>query len=133
MAGPKTVLVVDDELSMRIFIATLLETAGWKPVVCKNGGDGIRKARELKPDLVILDVMMPKEGGAAMYRALKSDEALRRIPVLMLSAVAESSFRHYLSMLRAGVDDPVPDPDAYLEKPPDPKQLAATVLRLVGA
>ena len=132
MTGMKTVLVVDDELSMRIFIATLLETSGFRPVLCKNGIEGIRKAREIVPDLVVLDVMMPGEGGVQMYRALKTDAGLQDIPVLMLSAVEEASFAHYLSMLRARVDTPIPDPDAYLEKPPEADRLREVVVGLLG-
>ena len=132
MTGRKTVLVVDDELSLRIFIATLLETSGFSPVLCKNGHDGTLKAREIKPALIILDVMMPGEGGVEMYRALKTDAELRDIPVLMLSAVSRASFSHYLRMLNARIDPPVPDPDAYLEKPPDANQLRETVIRLVS-
>lgn len=132
MAGAKTVLVVDDEMAMRIFIATLLETSGYRPLLCKNGHDGIRQARQTPPDLIILDVMMPGEGGAQMYRELKSDAALRNVPVLMLSAVEESSFCHYLNMLRARSEDPIPDPDAYLEKPPEAERLKAVIVSLLG-
>jgi CheY-like chemotaxis protein len=133
LAGRKTVLVVDDELSMRIFIATLLETSGYAPVLCKDGREGIRKARELRPDLIILDVMMPGEGGVRMYRTLKTEPAMRNIPVLMLSGVEEKSFSHFLGMLRSHIETPIPDPDAYLEKPPEPGRLQATVDRLLGA
>ncbi|HYA01797.1 MAG TPA: response regulator, partial [Syntrophobacteria bacterium] len=58
----KTVLVVDDELDMRTFISTLLETSGYRALVATNGEEGIKKAREHKPAVIILDVMMPKEG-----------------------------------------------------------------------
>ena len=132
MAGAKTVLVVDDEMAMRIFIATLLETSGYRPLLCKNGRDGIRQARQTPPDLIILDVMMPGEGGAQMYRELKSDAALRNVPVLMLSAVEKASFCHYLNMLRARSEDPIPDPDAYLEKPPEAERLKAVIVSLLG-
>ena len=81
----KTVLIVEDELDMRIFISTLLETSGYRPVMTKNGKEGLLKARDIGPDLIILDVMMPGEGGVQMYRQLKSDNALMDIPVIMLS------------------------------------------------
>ena len=127
----KTVLVVDDELDMRIFLSTLLETSGYRPVVTRDGSEGILKARELLPDLIILDVMMPGEGGVVMYRQLRTDKALQYIPVIMLSAVARKTFTHYLRMINASMERPIPAPDAYVEKPPEAEELLATAARLV--
>ncbi|MBW2195921.1 MAG: response regulator, partial [Deltaproteobacteria bacterium] len=56
---PKEILIVDDEPHMRVFMATLFETSGYKPVLARNGNEGIQKARERIPALIILDVMMP--------------------------------------------------------------------------
>lgn len=124
---PKTVLVVDDQMEMRIFLRTLLETNGFKPVLTSDGRMGLKAAQEQKPDLIILDVMMPNEGGALMYRNLKTDDELSRIPVIMLSAVAPKAFRHYLHMLNAQADQPLPTPDFYLEKPPSPDQVLQAI------
>ena len=68
----KTVLIVEDELDMRIFISTLLETSGYQPVMTRDGNEGMLKAQDICPDLIILDVMMPGEGGVQMYRQLKN-------------------------------------------------------------
>ena len=121
------ILIVDDEMDMRIFMSTLFETSGFKPITARDGGQGLAKVRENKPDLIILDVMMPGEGGALMYKALKSDPQLEAIPVIMLSAVNETSYRHYLKMLNARSATPCPDPEAYMEKPPDPDALLQLV------
>ena len=59
---------IDDELDMRTFLSTLFETSGYKPLVAADGVEGLQKAREAKPELMILDVMMPKEGGVQLYR-----------------------------------------------------------------
>ncbi len=127
----KIILIVDDELDMRIFMTTLFETSGFKAVAVRDGSQGLVRARSLNPDLILLDVMMPGEGGAAMYKALKSDPALSRIPVVMLSAVDEKAFRHYLTMLNAQMKTPVPAPDGYVVKPPDPDGLMALVKSLM--
>lgn len=119
----KKILIVDDELDMRIFLSTLLETSGYRPVTTRDGMDGVSKARAGKPDLILLDVMMPGEGGVQMYRNLKTDPELAMIPVVMLSAVEKKSFDHYLSMLNSSMPCPIPQPAAYLEKPVDPDQL----------
>ncbi len=127
----KTVLVVEDELDMRFFLKTLLETSGYRPVIAKNGSDGMAKAKENPPDLILLDVMMPEQGGAIMYRDLKSDVALKKIPVIILSAVSRSTFEHYLKMLALKSADKVPAPDAYVEKPPDPRNLLRIIQQFV--
>ncbi|MEW5734158.1 MAG: response regulator [Thermodesulfobacteriota bacterium] len=128
----KKVLVVEDELDMRIFLSTLLETNGFGLVSSKNGREGIQAARTVRPDLIILDLMMPDEGGARMYRTLKEDRELCRIPVLLLSAVPESSFRHFLSMLSLRSDQAVPAPDIYIRKPPDAGDLLSAIRRLLA-
>jgi CheY-like chemotaxis protein len=125
--GKKKVLVVDDEMDMRIYIATVLETAGYQPIITREGREGFRRAKDAQPDLVILDVMMPGEGGAEMYRRLKTDPGLTAIPVVMLSAVKSQTFHHYLNMLNARLDPPVPLPEVYLEKPFEPEELLAAV------
>jgi len=76
--------------------------------------------------------MMPGDGGVKMYSRLKSDAAFVDIPVIMLSAVAESSFGHFLTMLNAQQASPVPEPKAYLEKPVDHDQLIQLVRDIIG-
>ncbi len=119
----KVVLIVDDELDMRTFLSTLVKISGYEPVVAKNGKIGMRKAVELKPDLLILDVMMPGEGGVLMYYNMKVNEYLKDTPVIMLSAVAKRAFYHYLSMLAIRLGESIPSPEAYIEKPPDAEKL----------
>ena len=128
----KKILVVDDELDMRTFITTLLETSGYRPIVATNGEEGIAKAREHKPAVIILDVMMPKEGGVQMYRELKTDEQLRSIPVIMLSAIAKKTFFHSQKMLNTYRGQVVPEPEAYIEKPPETEQLLKVLDDCIG-
>ena len=123
----KKVLVVDDEMDMRIVITTVLETGGFEPIVTREGRTGIQKARDNHPDAIILDVMMPGEGGVRMYKDLKADDHLKKIPVIMLSAVKKDSFLHYLKMLQSQVNYTIPMPSAYLEKPFDPEELIQTL------
>jgi two-component system, OmpR family, phosphate regulon response regulator PhoB len=121
------ILVVDDELDMRIYISTVLETSGYQTIVTKNGKEGVEKAIEIEPDLIVLDVMMPGEGGVIMYRTLKTDAKLRKIPVVMLSAVKKEIFFHYLKMLNVKLKNNISEPDAYLEKPPDHEDLLKAI------
>ena len=128
----KTVLVVEDELDMRIFISTLLETSGYQPIMTRDGKEGLHKAKDICPDLIILDVMMPGEGGVQMYRHLKTDKTLCNIPVIMLSAITRKTFTHYLNMVNARLKDPIPDPEAYVEKPPEAEDLIRIATSLIG-
>jgi CheY-like chemotaxis protein len=128
----KTVLIVEDEMDMRIFISTLLETSGYVPLMTRDGKEGLIKARDVSPDLIILDVMMPGEGGVQMFRQLKMDQTLKGIPVIMLSAVAQKTFSHYLNMVNARLDEPIPRPEAYIEKPPEAEELLKMTASLIG-
>ena len=123
----KKVLVVDDELDMRIFVSTLLETSGYKPLTAVDGKEGMLVARREKPSVVILDVMMPSESGIGMYRELKTDPELKDIPVIMLSALSKKTFYHSQKVLDEYKGENVPEPSAYIEKPPEPDELLEAV------
>jgi CheY-like chemotaxis protein len=125
------ILVVEDDLHMRIFITTVLETNGYNATATKDGKEGIQKASEAPPDLIILDVMMPEEGGISMYRQLKTDNKLKNIPVVMLSGVESETFAYSLKMMNIGLEDPLPEPEAYVEKPPKAEELLKIIERLL--
>jgi len=128
----RKILIVDDELDVRIYVRTLFETSGYTPIVARNGQEGLEKARELSPDLIILDVMMPAAGGVTMYRELKADLGLKDIPVIMLTGIGEKSFSHYLKMLNIKAKDPIPQPDAHMEKPLDHEKLLELAKKILG-
>lgn len=123
----KVVLFVEDEMDMRFFLKTLLETSGFHPIAARNGKEGFAKARKEKPDIMIIDVMMPEEGGALLYQKMKTEKGFEDIPVIVLSAVPKSTFYHYLKMLNSQTGKEIPHPDAYVEKPPDPQHLLQTI------
>jgi two-component system phosphate regulon response regulator PhoB len=123
----KKVLIVDDELDMRIFVSTLLETSGFKPLTAVDGKEGMVVARSKKPSVVILDVMMPNESGIGMYRELKNDPELKDIPVIMLSALSKKTFYHSQKVMDEYKGENVPEPSAYIEKPPEPDELLEAI------
>ncbi len=127
----KKILIVDDEMDMRIYLSALLATSGYEPVAVRDGAEGLRRAAQIRPALIILDVMMPGEGGAQMYRHLRTDARFREIPVIMLSAVPGATFDHYLRMLNAGAGQAVAAPEAYLEKPLNHEALIGMVQKLL--
>ena len=123
----KKVLVVDDELDMRTFITTLLETIGFRPLTAQDGFQGLEVARKNRPSLIILDIMMPKESGITLYRELKGDPDLKEIPVIMLSALSKKTFFHSQKVLDEFKEEKIPEPAAYIEKPPEPDEILEAV------
>ncbi|MBU1273936.1 MAG: response regulator [Proteobacteria bacterium] len=128
----KRVLVVDDEMDVRTFISTLLDSNGYKVVVAENGEQGWQKFQEKEPDLITLDVMMPKESGIKMYRDIKTNPNFASVPVLVISGLARKTFLHSQKVLDKFKGQSVPEPEGYIEKPPEPDELMGEVKRLIG-
>ncbi|MEW6327386.1 MAG: response regulator [Thermodesulfobacteriota bacterium] len=128
----KKVLVVDDDADVRTFVTTVVEANGYTPIVATNGEEAMAKVRGDKPDLIILDVLMPRESGIRMYRELKTDDVLKTIPVIILSAIAKRTFLRSQAALAEFGRQAVPEPEAYLEKPAEPEELAGTIKRVLG-
>ncbi|MDO9632866.1 MAG: response regulator [Humidesulfovibrio sp.] len=131
--GRGRVLVVDDEMHLRLYIAAVFETAGYETATARDGDEGFRKASEWKPDLVSLDLMMPNQGGIRLFQRLKADEELKRAGVLVVSAIGGEAFRHSLSLVRTGSGGLLPDVDGYVEKPPAPEALLREAARILEA
>ena len=129
----KKILVVDDEQHMRIFMTTLLETSGFKPITAEDGKQGLELARQKKPDAIILDVMMPKESGFAMYRELKKDGQLKDIPVIIVSGLARKTFLHSHRLLDLHQEENIPEPVAYIEKPPEADELLEAINKVLSS
>ncbi|MBW2518579.1 MAG: response regulator [Deltaproteobacteria bacterium] len=132
MANRK-ILVVDDERDMRIFVSTVVETSGFEAAVASDGTEAIEKARENPPALVILDVMMPQiVDGIETYRQFRTDPKLAQIPIIILSAIARKTFLHSIRLLNPHRGTELPDPEAYMEKPPDADELSRLINRFLS-
>ena len=128
----KKVLVVDDELDIRVFMTTLLETSGYKPIAAEDGLQGLEAARKHKPALIIMDIMMPRESGIHMYRELKNDPELKDKPVIIVSALSKKTFFHSQKVLDEYEGGQVPEPTAYIEKPPEANELLDIIHQVLG-
>jgi twitching motility two-component system response regulator PilH len=128
----KLVLVVDDDPDVRLFNTTVLEENGYLPREATNGEEALDSIRGERPDLVLLDVLMPRQSGVRLYRTLRTDPAFHGIKVIVLSGIARKSFLKSQQALAEFGGDPVPEPDAYLEKPVEAEALAAAVKRAIG-
>ena len=104
----KTILVVEDEENIRTLLAMRLKVSHFRVLTAGDGDQGLAVIREKKPDLVILDLMLPKITGYELCRMIKFDEALKSIPVIILSALERQVDRERASQAGA---------DAYFIKP----------------
>jgi len=148
---PKTVLVVDDDDNTRRFLTVALEENGYEAVTAADGEEGYEKIVEAKPDLILLDVMMPKKTGFSLFKQIRRQEELKDIPVIMLTGVAgvleedeaqaegdtfESPFDSLREGLRRGIakmrEEGLIRPEQFIDKPIDPEELIEAVRAIIG-
>ena len=118
------ILVVDDEPDTLAFIATVLEDNGAEVLEACDGNEALTLARREKPDLVTLDISMPGKDGGQVFEEMRSDPALRDIPVCIISGQPE--------LRRLIYQRTVPPPDGYLDKPIDEKSLLLNVRKTLS-
>jgi len=119
-----TVLVVDDDPVILKLLEVNFEMEGFTVITAKDGQDGIDTARAETPDLVVSDIMMPRKSGLELVSELKGDPATKDIPIILLSAKAQTNDE------RAGMDAGADD---YVTKPFEPLDLVDRVNRLLEA
>jgi two-component system, OmpR family, response regulator ResD len=116
-ATSRTVLVVDDEPTITEVVARYLQRAGYRTAVAADGAEALAAASEQRPDLVVLDLMLPKMGGLEVMRRLREHDQAR-LPIILLTAKGEETDR--ITGLRLGADD-------YVVKPFSPAELVARI------
>ncbi len=128
MAGEKTILVVDDDPDIVETTRMVLESAGYRVETAANGTEGLKKAREVLPDAIVLDIMMDRESeGFHVSYELRKGEDTKDIPILVLSAIGQKSGFQF-SPEEDGDYLPV---DSYMEKPLEPKALVQKIGELL--
>ncbi len=147
----KQVLVIDDDQNAVKYLSVVLSENGYDPVSAGDGKEGLEKIKEAKPDLIVLDVMMPKKTGFVLFKQLKRDDQYKDIPVLMLTGVAgileeqeshkDETFEHPYDNLREALkktiremrQDGLVRPEMFVDKPVDPDAFVARVRELIGS
>ncbi len=117
-----TILVVDDDAAVRASLAKLLQSEGLEVATAGNGSGALEAIQQVRPDVVLLDVLMPDLSGYQVCHAIKSNPATRLIPVVLLTGLSATDDR--VQGLEAGADD-------FITKPPDRIELLARVRSLV--
>jgi two-component system response regulator VicR len=121
----RRILCIEDEPEMIDLIRLILERKGFQVIGAVGGAEGITAIRREKPDLILLDLMMPDIDGWEVYQQMKADEALSKIPVIVITAKAQSIDK-VLGLHVAKVDD-------YITKPFNPRELQESVERILRA
>lgn len=119
-----TVMVVDDSVTLREMIADLLKGRGLNVTVASDGVEALEQIKTNRPDLVVLDIVMPRMNGYEVCRRLKSDPKTQSLPVVMCSSKSEE-FDRYWGMKQGA--------DAYIAKPFHPQELVGTIKQLLRA
>jgi len=117
-----TVLVVEDETDVVDLLRYNLNRAGFQVLIAKNGSEGLESARNQRPDVIVLDLMLPKLSGQEVCKTLKGDPHTTNIPVVMLTAKSQPEER--VAGLELGADD-------YVTKPFSPRELVLRVQALL--
>lgn len=128
----KKVLTADDEHQVREIIATMLQENDYIPLQAKNGEEAMKVIREDTPDLIILDVLMPEKSGIKLYRELKTNASLKKIPVVICSGIARRTFLRTHAVPTKLGQESIPAPEAYMEKPVKPEALAKVIKKLLA-
>jgi len=119
------ILIVDDDKDFVESTRTILESKPYEVVVAYEGEEGLKKAREEKPDLILLDVIMPVKDGFIAAEQLKRDPQLGKIPVIMLTAFSSKRQESSIPVSRGFTLEA----EEYIEKPVSPENLLAIVER----
>ncbi|MCI0405723.1 MAG: response regulator transcription factor [candidate division Zixibacteria bacterium] len=119
---PKAILVVEDDTDIRALLWHYLEKEKYKVLLAKDGEEGLEQAESQKPDLIVLDLMLPKQDGLSVLKELRSKTECASIPVLILTAKGDEADR--IVGLELGADD-------YVTKPFSPREVAARVKALL--
>ncbi|MEE9192351.1 MAG: response regulator [Candidatus Aerophobetes bacterium] len=127
MSPKAKILVIDDDPDLVEALKIILETGSYRVISAFDGEEGLRRVKEENPDLIILDLLLPKEDGDVLCRELKADPRYANVPILVLTAVAEKMSsklfpKHRMRSLPA---------DDYVDKPVQPQDLLGRVDRLL--
>jgi len=123
----KKILIVDDENDIRRFLTLALEDAGFQVDTASDGFEALEKVKQSKPDLISLDLVMPKRSGAKFYRDLQNNKEWSKIPVIIVTGHAHDNKGKpdFEELTMSG-------PGIYLEKPVKPENYVAAVRKMLN-
>ena len=128
-----TALVVEDEPDYATLLAEILQEDGYSVSTAGDGIEALDRVRAIRPDIITLDIQMPRKGGVQFYRELKSDPEFNEIPVVVVTGITKDD-RDMETFVRTFLDvEHLPMPDAYVEKPVDDENLLEVIRNALRA
>lgn len=127
----KTILVVDDEPDIRLFLKTVLEDAGFEVVTADNGKHALERLKAFKPDLISLDLVMPRMGGLKLLKYLQKNPNLAEIPFIVVTAHARDELGKE-DFLKLKAEKFLVSPYSFMEKPVVPSEYVTTIRKRLG-
>lgn len=115
----KKIMIIDDEPDIRIYLAAAAEDHGFEPVTFGAEESIITIIGDEKPDLIVMDIMMPMRSGVSIFKEIRSSPSIKHVPVILISGMdglsdfMENEFHELIN------DDSMPPPDGFIEKPVD--------------
>ncbi len=125
----KRILIVDDEEDIAIYLETVLKVNGFTPVVVNDVHGALQILDDSPPDLISLDIMMPKESGIALYQHLKDNPITKNIPVIIVSGMAQDGKFDFYSFVN---DKSIAEPECFMEKPIDVDSYIENIIKLTA-
>ncbi|MDX6633441.1 MAG: two-component system, OmpR family, alkaline phosphatase synthesis response regulator PhoP [Solirubrobacterales bacterium] len=122
-ADKRTILIAEDEPDIRDLVSFRLERAGYDVILAEDGQEALEMAIEHRPDLAILDVMMPRMDGLELTRRIRAEQTIAGMPIILLTASVQD--QAVTEGFRAGADD-------YMRKPFSPQELLSRVEAVLG-
>jgi len=128
----KKVLLVDDEPDIRMYLGALIEDNGYEVLMAQNTEEALSFMERQKPNLICLDIMMPKKSGLAFYNDFKLDDRFKDIPTIFISAFSLARDFYGSGFRKLIPDTRVPEPEGYLEKPVKVDKLLEAIEKIIG-
>jgi len=128
----KKIVIVDDEPDVVMFLQAALEDNGYIALTASGAVEALELIRQAKPDLICLDVLMPKESGISLFKKLRTDSDLKGIPVIINSGLSFSKDIDPMEFLKLDNGIILDEPEGYIEKPVNVDRLLYTVRKVIG-
>ena len=125
------ILIIDDDTDVILVLSTVLQDQGYDVISAQDGITGLDMVKRERPDLILLDLMMPEKSGISLLQDIKKDKSLKEIPVIMVTGVSSETGIDLDAFLKRSTEkeneSQAPRPDGYIQKPVDPAKLIKVI------
>jgi CheY-like chemotaxis protein len=125
----KKILIIDDEADVITYLTMVLKSNDFEPYAIDNVISAMNDVERIQPDLICLDIMMPRETGISFYKILRKSKNFSHIPVIIISGVVQTGKFDFQSYVK---DKSIPPPECYMEKPIDVDRFISTINKLIS-